>query len=211
MSTAPSPWDNHPALTEDRLVTVAQILRRVRDEALELHEPLKGEGNWSLGSRVYERTMHALEEAAVDAAWLKTIKAGLYFVFMIDDVPVRFYRGDAEEPSPRAMKTHSIGETERKAAQMCLFAIDEANRQWFWRMCVEVDERGRALRVVMLQATENGDTRNQWVIPTLDGVAVVAPIAPPREGVELPPPMVASKPAPDAVENDDTKKAANDD
>lgn len=67
------PWSTCLSLTPDRLSIVGAILRRVRHDAIDLHEPLAGDCPWSLGCRIYSRTCFALREAAAKYDWLTIV------------------------------------------------------------------------------------------------------------------------------------------
>src|SRR5690242_10647454 len=58
------PWSKYPDLTKDRLTVIAEIIRKVRHEAVLAHEPEKGDTAWGLGCRVYERTCKELRDEA---------------------------------------------------------------------------------------------------------------------------------------------------
>jgi len=97
------PWDYHPDLTAARLVEVAKLLREGRHDAVERHDETIGDDNWVLGVRAYScgrfRVMQAHEQGK--RPWLSIINPTLQFIFAVGLVPVRFYRGDAEEPSEK--------------------------------------------------------------------------------------------------------------
>src|SRR6267378_5374948 len=95
------PWTKYPSLTQDRLIIVANLIRDVRHEAVLAHEPGRGDTNWGLGTRVYERTCFKLTSVAPEySEWLFILPEtkGLQFSFAIGSVPFRFYRGKPDEP-----------------------------------------------------------------------------------------------------------------
>jgi hypothetical protein len=40
--TAMTPWEHNPALTEDRLITIGQLIRQGRNDALDRYDPTVG-------------------------------------------------------------------------------------------------------------------------------------------------------------------------
>lgn len=159
------PWDVHSSLTSDRLSHLAYQIKDVRHKALELHDPAEGDGAWSLGCRIYERTINAVERESEKYPWLDVIRDGLYFVILVDGVPIRFYKGDAGNPTSKSLRVHHA----ELEAQQEVFDFD--NSQWFWRLVVETDISGEVLRIVMGQFTEHKNVRNSWEVPISETVA----------------------------------------
>lgn len=184
------PWETHNELEESRLVFLANLIKQVRHEALLMHEPSKGDTNWGLGCRAHERTCHAIKEATDYQPWLDVIDPSLHFVFSIGGVPIRFYRGEADNPNPRQLNRR-YPEIE---AQQYAFEFHHEDVQWLWRMAIETDFDGEVLRIVMVQVSESGDIKNMWPVPLTDGVPIIAPMHQrTREGVELEPPVIAPR------------------
>lgn len=189
------PWEVHPDLSEDRLKLLASITRRIRHDALEEHQPERGDTNWGLGCRVHERTCFTIKVAAESGnyPWLKVLDPSLHFVFQIGRVPVRFYHGDAERQNLRSAQRRY---PELQAQQAAFdFKADYELADWRWRIVVETHPDGTVMREVMVQLDERGNPRNPWPIPedgTVTTLAAVIPIK--KEGVDLPPPEVKPKP-----------------
>jgi hypothetical protein len=184
------PWEIHNELQEDRLVSLANMIKQVRHEAILVHEPSKGDTNWGLGCRVHERTCHIIKEASDFHSWLDVIDPSLHFVFSIGGVPIRFYRGEAESPNPRHL-SRRYPEIE---AQQFAFEFHLEGRQWLWRMAIETDNDGEVMRIVMVQVSEGGDIKNMWAIPLTGNVPIMTPIHHrQREGVDLEPPVIAPR------------------
>ncbi len=181
------PWDVNHEFTEERLLFIADILKQVRNGTVDLHDPSEGDDVWSLGCRVYERSINIIAREAEKTPWLRVIKKGLYFVMLIEGVPIRFYRGEIENPTTRSLQ-RLYPELE---AQQCIFSFAKDHFEWFWRIVIETDESGKVFRVVMAQFTESGNVRYQWTAPLSELVAAVPSIVKPgREGVILGEPMV---------------------
>ena len=184
------PWESHPALTEKCLQVIADIIRNTRHDAIQAHEPNKGDSNWGLGCRVHERTCHAIMLAANDHDWLDIIEPGLHFVFSIGGVPIRFYRGEPENPNPRYL-SRRYPEIQ---AQQYAFDFAHESEQWLWRLAIETDYLGEVLRIVFVEVAENGDIRSTWEIPQSDKMPIVAALHNRlREPVELEPPVVSPR------------------
>jgi hypothetical protein len=100
MITEIEPWLKYPDLKQERLVILANEIRRVRSECVEIHAPEDGDGDWSLGCRVYQRTFFAIKKLATTVDWL-TINPelqALQFSFSVGVIPLRYYKGDPDDP-----------------------------------------------------------------------------------------------------------------
>ena len=102
------PWDFHPALTEERLRFCARLLANARRDAVALAAYEMGDDNWSVGCRAYAFGKQRLKRVAESGAhtWLRVMADSHHFVFLIEQVPVRFYRGLAEDPTVRTLRRH---------------------------------------------------------------------------------------------------------
>ena len=102
------PWDFHPALTEERLRLCARLLANARRDAVALAAYEMGDDSWSVGCRAYAFGRQRLKRVAETRQhpWLRVMDDSHHFVFLIDEVPVRFYRGAADEPTVRTLRRH---------------------------------------------------------------------------------------------------------
>src|SRR5277367_815151 len=93
------PWLYYPSLTKERLVAVATLMRAARDGAVLLHDPEAGDTRWSLGCRIYDRIRGQIRKARLAMLWLSVIPEShpLRFTFTIGDLPLKFYKGEAED------------------------------------------------------------------------------------------------------------------
>jgi hypothetical protein len=100
------PWDYHPELTIDRLVEVANLIVKGRDNAVEHHNEEIGDDEWVLGCRAFQLARAEILRAAASGRheWLTIINDSKQLVFAIGSIPVRFYRGLAEEPNERTVR-----------------------------------------------------------------------------------------------------------
>jgi hypothetical protein len=168
LSPAPRrPWDLHPALTEERLSAAARLLARGRADALAMADPWAGDDAWSVGCRAYAFSKHQLARAADSGRfpWLGILDETHHFVFLVEGVPVRFFRGDAEDPTKRTLR-----QQEGEAQQLALALGDGAADGLMFRLAVETDANGSVQRVVFLALRgEEGQTECFWPIPLGDG------------------------------------------
>ena len=139
------PWEYHPDLTEDRLKQVAAMLVDGRHAALERYDAEAGDNGWTHGCRAFQfcryRVLHAIDSG--DYAWLTAIDRTLQLIFKIGEVPVRIYKGDADEPTDRTMR-QSFGEL--RQLEM-LFPEHDKGRDLAYRFAVETDIDGSVLSV----------------------------------------------------------------
>ncbi|TPG41879.1 hypothetical protein EAH89_28560 [Roseomonas nepalensis] len=169
------PWDLHPALTEERITACARLLARGRTDALAMADSWAGDDAWSIGCRAYSFSRNRLRRAAEAGRypWLGVLDETHHFVFLIEGVPVRFFRGDAEEPSKRTLRQQ---ESEAQQLALALGGNDAAEGLMF-RLAVETGEEGEVTRVVFLALRgEEGRVVCFWPVP---GVAD-APAAEPQ-------------------------------
>lgn len=183
------PWDLHPALTEERLSACARLLARGRADAVAMADPWAGDDAWSIGCRAYSFSRNRLRQAAEGGRyrWLGVLDATHHFVFLIDGVPVRFFRGDAEEPSKRTLR-----QQESEAQQLALALGDAGGSEGLmFRLAVETGEGGEVSRVVFLALRgEEGAVECFWPVP-LDN-ADLSSGARRNAGAGLAPPLAAA-------------------
>ena len=156
------PWDFHPALTEERLRYCARLLANARRDAVALAAYEMGDDNWSVGCRAYAFGKQRLKRAAASGthAWLRIMDDSHHFVFLIDQVPVRFYRGFADDPTARTLR-----QQEAEAQQLGLALGDEATGLIF-RFAIEANATGGVERVVFLALRgDEGQAVCCWPVP----------------------------------------------
>jgi hypothetical protein len=84
------------------------------------------------------------------------------FVFLVDGVPVRFFHGDAEEPTRRTLRRQ---ETEAEQLTLALGDAGAAEGLKF-RFAVETGDDGAVTRVVFLALRgEEGHVECSWPVP----------------------------------------------
>jgi hypothetical protein len=202
------PWLQFPALTEDRLRAIAELIRDVRHQAVLTHEPKFGDDEWVLGVRSYKRICYEIAKASVGQyrAWLSVIEneerirvrkalapavlnPELHFVFGIGGMPLRFYRGLADEQTNKSLKQHY---PELFAYQHCLEFVAEPIMDRVLRLAVETDDLGQVTRVVLVQLDEDGIPHNPWTIP-LNTTPKITQFRAVEKEKELEAPKVGSK------------------
>ena len=164
MVTEIEPWLKYPDLTQSRLTTLANVIRRVRSGCVELHKPEDGDGNWSLGCRVYERTFFAIRELSKSVDWviINPELKSLQFSFCVGSVPLRFYKGDANDPPSRYL-THSDGELMQ--LQTCFEFEGLPTVDTILRLAVEVDSTRQAVSVSLVEIDEYKEVIGTYRIP----------------------------------------------
>lgn len=161
------PWDYHPDLTEARLKAVAAMLVDGRHAALERYDEEAGDNGWTHGCRAFQFCRHRLLQAidSDDYAWLTAIDRTLQLIFKIGAVPVRIYKGDAEEPTDRTLR-QTFGELRQLEI---LFPEQDEGRDLAYRFAVETDIDGSVLAVKFVGLRGESAILN-WDVP-LDGVS----------------------------------------
>ncbi len=196
------PWQVAPALTEARLRLIAAVFDRVRNEVAQLHQPEKGDGNWGFGCRSYERTCFAFERMAEEEpykAWMTVVRGGLECTLRVESIPIKFYRGDPADPTPRVLRgAANAALRDVRTGQASMFAMFDSGHAsddgLFWLLAIDTHPDLTVSRVVIFQADEYGSVHNEWEIPLDESVHAVANVTPIRpEGVDLPPPVVQSR------------------
>lgn len=158
------PWFKYPDLTPTRLTALANEIRRVRSECVVLHAPEDGDGDWSLGCRVYQRTFFAIKELAKTVDWLTInpeLKA-LQFSFSVGSVPLRYYKGDPDDPPSRYL-VHSDGELQH--IQLCFEFEGLPSANAILRLAVDVDAARQALSVSLVEIDEFKEVIGKYRIP----------------------------------------------
>jgi len=182
------PWDYHPDLTEERLVAIAKLIADGRQTAVELFDEEAGDNGWTLGCRAFQfgriRILRAVDKETYP--WLDVIDRTFQLIFTIGEVPVRIYRGEAEEPTNRTQR-QSLNELRQLS-----FSFDECEegRELAYRFAVETDIDGSVLAIKFVGLRGESAVLN-WDVPIdLEAGAVGRPAT---ESVELEAPAVAMR------------------
>ena len=183
-----APTDFHPDLTEDRLKFVASLIARGRNDALDRHDSSVGHNAWTTGTCAFAFGKFRIEEAASSGehSWLGVLDDSNRFIFTIGEAPVRFYKGEPEDPTDRTLRQFY---PELKQLSLMLEGGYSRAHHMF-RLAVETDEVGEIDRIclVVLAGTS---VELCWEIPYAPMLSAIFPVGSvPAEGVELPPPAV---------------------
>jgi hypothetical protein len=183
-----APWTKYLSLSEDRLVLVADALRQARRGAVLRHEPHQGETPWSLGCVAYERSRRAIRKVGEHNKWLAILpeSSSLSFSFSIGSVPVRFYRGNDEEPPSNYLhKTYA----ELQHIQLVIqFDGSAESQEHVIRVAVETDAEGNASSIFLVELDDRGHVTGSYLIPDIAQTNVL-PLQP--KPLDLAPPSIA--------------------
>lgn len=157
------PWDIHRALTEERLRACALLLAHARRDAVKMASFEMGDDTWSVGCRAYAFGRQRLRRAADRGTynWLTVLDQSHHFVFLIEDVPVRFFRGSADEPTTRTLRRQII-----EAQQLTMALGEEQAEGLVFRFALEATAGGGVERVVFLALRgDDGRVECFWPVP----------------------------------------------
>lgn len=165
-----TPTELHPALTEERLCVIGNIIRQRGHAATLRHLPDEGDNSWVLGCRRYQWICYRLMSDAEGEhkEWLTIIEdgsGGSHFVFGIGGVPIRFYRGD---PDDVPAKTVDCGPVEDAAMQIAFPGIERKKKQkaTHIRIAYSTDEKREVDEVKLIVVDEDlNPVGDGWVIP----------------------------------------------
>lgn len=160
------PFDLHPDLSHERLQAVVDIIAAARNGGADSHDPDAGEGAWSLGCRVLERTMHDISVAAEKTAWLNVVDPSRHFRFAVGQVPLGIYKGDPENPNRRTLKQRL---PELLAAQTAFSFHDPTPESTALRIAVETNAHGRPVEISLVHLRTDGqddEVLNVWSLWT---------------------------------------------
>jgi len=142
------------------------MLANARRDAIAMASHELGDDAWSVGCRAFSFGRHRLKRAAMSGEypWLEILDETAHFVFLIggnrQGVPVRFYRGPADEPTERTLRRQEI-----EAQQLTLALGEEAAEGRVFRLAVETGDNGQVDRVVFLAFRGEDRVECFWPIP----------------------------------------------
>jgi hypothetical protein len=180
-----NPWDYHPHLERQAIIAVAGLIAQGRSDALIRHDETIGDDGWTLGCRAFQFARFQISKAAETAGfeWLSIMDPSKQFIFKIGDVPLRFYKGEADVPSDRTLR-----QTFSELNQLAFVFGKEDGAGVAYRFAIETDCDGSitSIRFVGLRGESPVFC---WDVPYLEAVSL--PLATPAtEGVDLPKPEV---------------------
>lgn len=183
------PWEYEPRLTEEHLLIVAELILSARHKALELYDDSSGDTGWSYGCRAFDWCRKSITEESMSGQqhWLSVIDPNLKFIFSIGGVPVRFYRGDPENP-----KDKNLLETYPELNQPQFpFPGISGNEKLRWRFAVETFETGEVQNITVVGFSSEGVAECLWRIPLNEMTPIIRIVGTEfDEGIDLPEPEV---------------------
>ena len=169
-------------------MVVAQLIADGRQVALELFDEEAGDNGWTLGCRAFQFGRARILRAADggEYPWLDVIDRSLQLIFKIGEVPVRIYRGDADDPTDRTMR-QSLNELKQLSL---LFNERDEGRDLAYRFAIETDVDGSVLAVKFVGL--RGETAVLvWDVPLdLAGPTSGTVGRPATDSIDLTPPRV---------------------
>lgn len=196
-----TPWEHHPSLAEDRLVTIGQLITHGRNDALDRYDQAVGCDGWTVGCEAFAFQKHQIIAAAEHTDWLEILNPSMEFVFSIGGVPVRFYRGEATDPHERTLR-----QTFAELNQMNLFGSEELERpgiHLLHRFAVETDIDGSITRITFV-VLEGAMPLLTWIVPLERPVTKISPLwIEGSQGVVLPFPRISTPGKEDKKEKGD--------
>jgi hypothetical protein len=182
------PWEYHPALNKPNLIEVAQLIAQGRGNALDRYDAAVGDDSWTLGVCAFNYGRHEIILASKDGEhpWLSIADPSRRFVFRIGGIPVRFYRGDPQEPRPNML--YQVFDEFR---QLSLPLEDGLSLEGVeFRIAMETDEAGDILQISFI-AIRGSAVESVWPIP-FNGTSPDDEVVEEHEaeGADLPAPSV---------------------
>lgn len=180
------PTTLHPALTPERLQKLGELILRARHSALEDHHPEKGDDAWSYGCTCYARSKYviALHSGREGWEWLSVITERPEFIVGVDGVPLKFYKGEPDDPPVRAFQRRP---REFDAYQLELENLAAAPQEVL-RLIVCTDSGHKVDSIWLLRLSTDGEIRDRYKIPIQP--SNVRAFDAPKEGVDLDKPSV---------------------
>lgn len=162
MTSKTFPWDYHADLTEERVVAVAQMISDGRQMAVELFDEEAGDDGWTLGCRAFQFGRARILRAgdSDEYPWLAVIDRTLGLIFTIGEVPVRIYRGVADEPTDRTQR-QSFNELRQLGFS---FGERDEGRELAYRYAVETDLDGSVMAIKFVGLSGQTAVLN-WEVP----------------------------------------------
>ncbi len=122
-----------------------------------------GDTTWSVGCRAYAFGQQRMRRVAEKRTynWLSVLDQSNHFVFLIQDVPVRFFRGSADEPTARTLRRQH-----NEAQQLDLALGEDLAHGLVFRLALEAGAAEGVDRVVFLALRgEEGHVECFWPVP----------------------------------------------
>ncbi|MGI4801802.1 MAG: hypothetical protein ACRYG8_48775 [Janthinobacterium lividum] len=147
----------------NRLRICARLLAYARRDAIRMASFEMGDTTWSVGCRAYAFGQQRMRRVAEKRTynWLSVLDPGNHFVFLIQDVPVRFFRGSADEPTARTLRRQY-----NEAQQLDLALGEGLAKDLVFRLALEAGAAEGVDWVVFLALRgEEGHVECFWPVP----------------------------------------------
>jgi hypothetical protein len=144
---------------------------------------------WGAGCLAYDLTRHALIQQSLIEPWLRVIDGSMRFIFSIGSVPVRFYKGDPEEPTDR-----TLSKSYPELRQLALAYEKRVDAEKFrWRFAVETAIDGTASQISLVGIDFDDTVECRWEFDERKIVPISAATTKRPEGKRIGPPAVGPK------------------
>jgi len=178
------PSQIHPDLRMDRLTTLKQLIEKQLEDIVDKCEEDRGDNPWSNGCRAYAWICKAIRNASHTnpdcSQWLKVLEdSGLYFTFMIGNVPIKFYTGDIENLPTKITKNSGVEKSVRQGAFPFIINDDS---DFLFRIIIDKNHEGLLKNVSLVQVDSYCNCIDAWNISDQD--SNIIPLK--SDSVELP-------------------------
>src|SRR5690606_25128864 len=135
-----------------------------RSDALEDHDPDKGDDAWVYGCKCYRRSCVALTKLAAELDWLEVSADRQAFTLSINKIEMKFFAGEDEAPTARVLsKAQRIKKAPVPEATSFPFydqeKESEGENEWFWLIQVSRHGDGTASKIAFFQTNASGEVR----------------------------------------------------
>lgn len=179
------PADLYPAFRWERLIALGELAWEARTYVSTHAVP--ADSVCGIGLRGWEHTKHAIIKAAAKehADWLSVTDSGAKFRFKADMMPIRFCRGDHDEPLPK--KYAFADPVEQEQIELAFGAVNHPTTEGFFRLLIDADKQGTPLGIYLVLANLDGGVRISWRIPRASAQSGATPIVIPQTPITLGP------------------------
>jgi hypothetical protein len=133
----------------------------ISNECTNLHDEDAGDNYWTLGCRIYGRVCTRLLRLSATRSWgwlrVERQRSDLEISLMVGRCLIRYFRGDAQNPNQ--MQLFRAEEMQRAFGKF----IDAPENSFNWFIVLEMNDKRRAVQVVVFQANSDGETRHHWI------------------------------------------------
>jgi hypothetical protein len=180
-----NPWEKYPGFTKERLCILAEAIQKGRHSAVADYQPSKGDDYWTLGCVAYRRACFEIRKLEASHDWLKILhEEQNRFTFSVDGIPVKFYKGTADDPPTRSL---AVSYAELISIQTVLDFGGIPDDEHILRFAVETDATGEVQRITLVEL-DGGTVTNKYTIPLDVATPSVLPMK--AKAVDVGPPIL---------------------